>query len=322
MITLRRPAVIRTARPIPTDARARRLAATALSTYPAALSEPIGATPLSQLVQKLVGGHWVEDLVLQGPPDPALIDCTLELSRQTGRGLVVRADVDERDLPPAREGERWSRTTDGWRLSAATGSPTTLLIKRVLDAVVSAVLLVLLSPLMLAAALAVRVSSPGPIFYSWRVLGRFGRPVASYKFRTMCDGADLMKAQLLHQNEMSGPVFKMAHDPRVTLVGRVLRRYSIDELPQLWSVLKGELSLVGPRPPSQEEYANYDLWQMRKLAVKPGITCIWQVNGRNRVSDFREWVRMDLDYIDRWSLRLDAFLLARTVVAVVKGTGS
>jgi lipopolysaccharide/colanic/teichoic acid biosynthesis glycosyltransferase len=276
---------------------------------------------LRQLVQRLVGRQWVEEVVLDGPPDSALIDCTLELARQAGRGLRVRAEVDQRDLPPAREGERWSRTADGWRLSVAEGRRMALLAKRLIDVAVSALLLLLLSPLMLAVALAVRASSRGPVLYPWHVLGRFGRPVASYKFRTMRDGADRMKDELMHQNEMSGPAFKMACDPRVTPVGRVLRRYSIDELPQLWSVLKGDLSLVGPRPPSRDEYARFELWQMRKLAVKPGITCIWQVSGRNRVSDFGDWARMDLDYIDRWSLRLDWLLLARTVVAVLRGTG-
>ncbi len=321
MIALRRWEATRAAKPIPAGARLRRLAGTAITTYPAAVSVPIGASSLRQLVQQVVGRHWVEELALEGPPDPALIDCTLELARQVGRSFRVGADLDQGELPPAREGERWSRTADGWRLSAVEGSRLSLAAKRAVDVVVSALLLLMLSPLMLAVALAVRVSSPGPVFYSWRVLGRFGRPVASYKFRTMWEGADRMKDQLLHHNEMSGPVFKMARDPRVTPVGRVLRRYSIDELPQLWSVLKGDLSLVGPRPPARDEYAKFDLWQMRKLAVKPGITCIWQVNGRNRVSDFCAWVRMDLEYIDRWSLALDARLLARTAVAVIKGTG-
>jgi lipopolysaccharide/colanic/teichoic acid biosynthesis glycosyltransferase len=312
---------MRKAKVIPAAVRVRRLAATAISAYPAAVSLPIGGTSLRELVEHLVGRHWVEELVLEGPPDPALIDVTLELARQAGRGLVVHAEVNQLDLPPALEGERWSRIAGGWRLSVARADSMTLLAKRVVDIAVSAFLLALLSPLMLAVAFAVFVSSPGPIFYSWRVLGSFGRPVASYKFRTMCDGADRMKDQLVDRNEMTGPVFKIADDPRVTRVGRVLRRYSMDELPQLWSVLKGDLSLVGPRPPSREEYANFDLWQMRKLTVKPGITCIWQVSGRNRVCDFCDWVRMDLEYIDRWSLRLDALLLGRTVVAVVKGTG-
>jgi lipopolysaccharide/colanic/teichoic acid biosynthesis glycosyltransferase len=248
---------MRKARVIPAAVRVRRLAATAIAAYPAAVSLPIDGTSLRGVVEHLVGRHWVEELVLEGPPDPALIDVTLELARQAGRGLAVHAKVNQLDLPPALEGERWSRIAGGWRLSVARSGSMTLLVKRAVDVAVSAVLLALLLPLMLAAGLAVLASSPGPAFYRWRVLGSFGRPIAGYKFRTICDGAD--------------------RNPRVTRVGRVLRRYRIDELPLLWSVLKGDLSMVGPRPPSREEYANLDLWQMRKLTVKPGITRSWQV---------------------------------------------
>jgi lipopolysaccharide/colanic/teichoic acid biosynthesis glycosyltransferase len=261
VIALQRSGVMRKAKVIPAAVRVRRLAATAIAAYPAAVSLPIDGTSLRGVVEHLVGRHWVEELVLEGPPDPALIDVTLELARQAGRGLAVHAAVNQLDLPPALEGERWSRIAGGWRLSVARAGSMTLLVKRVVDVAVSAVLLALLSPLMLAVALAVLASSPGPVFYRSRVLGSFGRPVAGYKFRTMCDGAD--------------------RNPRVTRVGRVLRRYSIDELPQLWSVLKGDLSLVGPRPPSREEYANLDLWQMRQLTVKPGITRSWQVIAPN-----------------------------------------
>jgi lipopolysaccharide/colanic/teichoic acid biosynthesis glycosyltransferase len=248
---------MRKARVVPAAVRVRRLAATVIAAYPAAVSLPIDGTSLRGLVEHLVGRHWVEELVLEGPPDVALIDVTLELARQAGRGLAVRAKVNQLDLPPTLEGERWSRIAGGWRLSVARAGSMTLLVKRVVDVAVSAVLLALLSPLMLAVALAVWATSPGPVFYRWRVLGSFGRPVAGYKFRTMSDLAN--------------------RNPRVTRVGRVLRRYRIDELPQLWSVLKGDLSMVGPRPPSREEYANLDLWQMRKLTVKPGITRSWQV---------------------------------------------
>jgi hypothetical protein len=252
VIALQRSGVMRKAKVIPAAVRVRRLAATAITAYPAAVSLPIDGTSLRRLVEHLIGRHWVEELVLEGPPDLALIDVTLELARQAGRGLAVHAAVNQLNLPPALEGERWSRIAGGWRLSVVSAGSMTLLVKRGIDIAVSAVLLALLSPLMLAIALAVLATSPGPIFYSWRVLGSFGRPIAGYKFRTMCDGAD--------------------RNPRVTRVGRVLRRYSIDELPQLWSVLKGDLSMVGPRPPSREEYANFDLWQMRQLTVKPGIT--------------------------------------------------
>jgi lipopolysaccharide/colanic/teichoic acid biosynthesis glycosyltransferase len=137
----------------------------------------------------------------------------------------------------------------------------------------------------------------------------------------MYQDADQLKVALLAKNEMTGPVFKMSEDPRITPIGRVLRKYSFDELPQLWSVFKGEMTLVGPRPPLQEEYANFTDFQKQKLAVKPGITCLWQVTGRNQIRDFDEWVRLDLQYIREWSLWLDFEILARTLLVVFAGSG-
>ena len=206
-------------------------------------------------------------------------------------------------------------------LTATVQDPVSLLLKRVLDVGLSAVLLVVLSPVFAVSALAVRLSSPGPIFYPWRVIGRNNRRFVGYKFRTMVVNADELRPALEARNEMAGPCFKMSDDPRITRVGRVLRKFSIDELPQLWSVLKGDMSLVGPRPPSPSEWDRFEYWQRRKLSVKPGMTCLWQVNGRHRIGDFREWVRLDLEYVDRWSLWLDLKILLRTVPAVVRGTG-
>jgi lipopolysaccharide/colanic/teichoic acid biosynthesis glycosyltransferase len=194
-------------------------------------------------------------------------------------------------------------------------------IKRSLDASLAAVGLILLSPWFLLLGALTKLASAGPVFYPWDVIGRGGRPFRGYKFRTMVVNADELKHQLLHNNEMTGPVFKMKDDPRVTWLGHLLRRYSLDELPQLWSVLRGEMSLVGPRPAGPLEWEKYEPWQRRKLSVTPGITCLWQVSGRNRVSDFDEWVRMDLDYIDHWSLWLDLRILLRTIAVVLRGTG-
>lgn len=194
-------------------------------------------------------------------------------------------------------------------------------VKRLIDILGSATLLVVLSPLFLALAVAVKLSSPGSIFYRWRVVGQGGRPFLSYKFRSMVSDADDLKVQLEASNEMIGPVFKIANDPRVSRTGRWMRRYSLDELPQLYSVVKGDMSLVGPRPPLETEFARFTSFQKRKLAVKPGITCLWQVGGRNRVRDFDEWVRLDLDYIRTWSLGLDLRILLRTVGEVFRGSG-
>jgi lipopolysaccharide/colanic/teichoic acid biosynthesis glycosyltransferase len=194
-------------------------------------------------------------------------------------------------------------------------------LKRGLDIFVSFLGLVVLSPLFLIVGALVAVSSPGSALYAWDVIGRHGRPFRGYKFRTMVANADELKPKLLHKNEMTGPVFKMRDDPRLTRLGRFLRKFSIDELPQLLSVLKGDMSLVGPRPAGPLEWEQYEPWQRRKLSVTPGITCLWQVSGRNRVSKFDEWVRMDLDYIDHWSLWLDLRILLRTVAVVLRGTG-
>ncbi|HXM22009.1 MAG TPA: sugar transferase [Terriglobales bacterium] len=206
-------------------------------------------------------------------------------------------------------------------LSPSWRSPIRLAIKGVLDAVGSAILLSLLSPVFLVLAIAVKLSSPGPVFYRWKVVGQSGRPFVSYKFRSMVADADALRSQLASLNEMRGPVFKMTHDPRVTKVGSWMRRHSLDELPQLYSVLKGDMSLVGPRPPLVTEYAQFTEFQKQKLAVKPGITCLWQVGGRNQVSDFDEWVRLDLEYIRNWSLYLDLKILLRTVKEVFSASG-
>jgi lipopolysaccharide/colanic/teichoic acid biosynthesis glycosyltransferase len=196
-----------------------------------------------------------------------------------------------------------------------------LKVKRVIDFLGAGAALVVSFPVLVPIGVAVKLTSPGPVFYSWRVVGMGGIPFLSYKLRSMYKDADKRKAELLAKNEMSGPVFKITDDPRVTPLGRFLRKYSLDELPQLWSVVKGDMSLVGPRPPLVTEYEQFTDFQKLKLAVKPGITCLWQVNGRNDVKDFDEWVRLDLEYIYNWSLWLDIKILLKTFAAVFAGTG-
>ncbi|HEX6938353.1 MAG TPA: sugar transferase [Longimicrobiales bacterium] len=195
-------------------------------------------------------------------------------------------------------------------------------VKRGMDVVVSLAGLIVLAPLFLALAVLVRLTSAGPVLYPWRVLGHRARPFVGYKFRTMVPNADELKRDLLAHNQMRGPVFKMRNDPRVTPVGRWLRKFSLDELPQLWSVLKGDMSLVGPRPPSAEEFAAFEPWQRGKLAVTPGITCLWQVQGRSEIADFNEWAALDLEYIRRWSLWLDLKILLKTIPVVIRGRGA
>lgn len=205
--------------------------------------------------------------------------------------------------------------------SPAWSSQLLRLTKRIMDVIGSSILLVLLSPLLLALALLVKLSSPGPIFYRWYVMGEGGYPFVGYKFRSMYINADEVKHQLAHLNEMRGPMFKITRDPRITPLGRWIRKYSLDELPQLYSVLKGDMSLVGPRPPLVNEFEMFTSYQKQKMAVKPGLTCLWQVNGRNEISDFDEWVRLDLKYIRNWSLWLDIVILLKTVVVVLAGSG-
>jgi len=194
-------------------------------------------------------------------------------------------------------------------------------IKQILDVIISTVLLVVLLPVFICLAILVKVTSKGPAFFKWCVIGKDGKPFTGYKFRTMIPNADYLKTSLLKSNEMTGPVFKMKYDPRITKVGKFLRKYSLDELPQLWSVLKGEMSLVGPRPAGPKEWSQYEEWQKRKLSVTPGMTCLWQINGRNEVHEFDEWVKMDLEYIDNWNLLLDFKILLKTIPTVLKGTG-
>ena len=173
---------------------------------------------------------------------------------------------------------------------------TALFFKRLIDIVVSSASLVLLTPLFLLIAAAIKITTPRlPVFYRWQVVGYNGRRFTGYKFTSMDADAESRKAELMSRNEMQGPVFKIRNDPRVTWLGRYLRKFSLNELPQLWSVLKGDMSLVGPRPAFPAELERYEIWQKRKLCVRPGITCLWQVRGRNKVSRFDDWVRMDLE---------------------------
>jgi exopolysaccharide biosynthesis polyprenyl glycosylphosphotransferase len=193
--------------------------------------------------------------------------------------------------------------------------------KRTLDFLVALIALVILAPAFLLIALLIKLTSPGPIVYRWNVVGFNKKPFTSWKFRTMVVNADELKEQLVDRNEMSGPVFKIKDDPRITPIGKILRKYSLDELPQLLSALKGDMSLVGPRPAGPHELTRYESWQRRKLSMKPGITCLWQASGRNNISDFTEWCMLDLQYIDNWSLWLDFKILVRTAASVIRGTG-
>lgn len=234
------------------------------------------------------------------------------------------APVQARPVQPGEPSESSdSESEDGFEV---TPLHPALLVRRsflvrLLDIVVSGVALVLLSPLILAAALAVRLSSPGPAFFRQQRMGQGGRTFTFYKLRSMCADAEARKKDVLALNEQEGPVFKATCDPRITPVGRILRKTSIDELPQLWNVLKGDMSLVGPRPPLPDEVAEYEPWQRRRLDLRGGLTCFWQISGRSKIQ-FDDWVRLDLLYGRRASLWLDLKILALTVPAVLSGRGA
>ena len=198
-----------------------------------------------------------------------------------------------------------------------------LFLKNLTDRMGAAIGLVILSPIFLVVAAAVRLTSPGPVIFRQQRAGLHGRPFTMLKFRTMSNDAEQRKADLMELNEMKGPVFKIENDPRVTPLGRFLRRTSIDEFPQLWNVMRGEMSLVGPRPLPVGEVAMFESTvHRRRLSMKPGLTCLWQIRGRSSVTNFNDWVRMDLEYIDNWSLFLDLFIVLRTIPGVLFGIGA
>lgn len=195
-----------------------------------------------------------------------------------------------------------------------------LLVKRMIDIVVSGLFLILLLPLFLLTGLLIKINSKGSVFFGQERCGMNGRRFKMWKFRTMVQNADQLKSELEHLNEQSGPVFKIKKDPRLIRHGDILRKFSLDELPQLYNVLIGDMSIVGPRPPVPSEVVKYYRWQRRRLSLRPGLTCLWQVSGRNKVS-FDDWVKLDLEYIDNWSLGLDLKIVLMTIPAVLKGTG-
>jgi len=213
---------------------------------------------------------------------------------------------------------------DGFPLLTFSTTPKNellLFLRRIFDFLGSLILLVVLSPVFLLITVLIKLDSPGPALYRQVRCGLNGRKFIFYKFRSMIEGADAMVVKLREFNLMDGPVFKMKNDPRITRVGRFLRKSSLDELPQLFNVLKGDMSFVGPRPPVPEEVEKYEGWQRRRLSMKPGITGLWQVKGRNTI-DFQKWMKLDLEYIDNWSLWLDFKILLKTIPVVLSGKGA
>jgi len=237
-------------------------------------------------------------------------------------GLKVSVAVDYFELKFSK-----AKQTDlhGFPLLTFESTPDRvgqLFIKRVTDIVVSILALIFCAPLLIVISLLVKWSLQGPVIFKQTRCGFNWRQFTLYKFRTMVEDAEEKQQELAGFNEMKGPVFKLANDPRLTKIGRFLRRYSLDELPQFWNVLKGDMSLVGPRPPLPSEVQQYAPMQRRRLSMRPGLTCLWQIRGRNQISDFDEWVKLDLEYIDNWYLGLDFIILFRTIYVVLTGKGA
>jgi exopolysaccharide biosynthesis polyprenyl glycosylphosphotransferase len=283
---------------------------------------PAGTKVLGRLSQM---GEILEanvlDEVLFGVPRDRLdaIEHALSLCEEQGVGVKVLLNFF-----PSRISQMAVEDLEGIPVLSFASAPSgtaPLVGKRLFDLAVSLLVIVLLAPALVALALAIKLDSAGPVFFRQRRIGLNGREFWLYKFRSMCADAESRLAQLREANEMDGPVFKMREDPRVTRVGRFLRKTSLDEFPQFWNVLRGEMSVVGPRPPIPSEVKLYKRWQRRRLSVKPGITCTWQVSGRNEI-DFAQWMELDLHYIDNWSLWRDLKIVLRTIPAVILGRGA
>ena len=224
--------------------------------------------------------------------------------------------------------EQIPQTPEGSRLQQAvaaiperSSSEAYLVTKRAIDIVGALLALIATFPIMVVTAIAIKLESPGSVFFSHIRLGQNGKPFRFYKLRSMCVEAVELRAALDGVNEASGPVFKIKQDPRMTTIGKVIRKMSVDELPQLWHVLSGEMSLVGPRPPVPDEVEEYEPWMLERLSVKPGLTCIWQVSGRSDIG-FDEWMELDVEYVKARSLWTDLKILALTIPAVITGRGA
>ncbi|HPG27628.1 MAG TPA: sugar transferase, partial [Myxococcota bacterium] len=263
----------------------------------------------------------VVDKVLVAVPRSMLgrLEPVLSACSSTGVPLTMTTDLFGDYMPTPWIGNFGARPT--LEFAMVHHNSFMLGVKRTVDVLGASLALMVSAPIVALAAIAIKLEDGGPVFFRQTRCGLYGRRFSMVKLRTMCPDAEARKADLVQLNEMDGPVFKVKLDPRITRVGAFLRRYSLDELPQFWNVLRGEMSLVGPRPPVPEEVIHYEISERRRLSMRPGITCIWQVGGRNEIG-FQEWVRLDLEYIDSWSLALDAKILAQTVPAVLLARGA
>ena len=281
----------------------------------------VGQQVISEL-ESVISQEPVDEVFITLPRDRygPLVETIVRLCED--QGIIVRVRTELFQLRIAR----WQLDElDGMPIMTIQSGPPIgwqLAAKRLIDFFGSAVLLLALAPVFVTVAMLIKLDSPGPVFFRQERVGLNKRRFRLFKFRTMVVEAEKQQLLLECLNEADGPVFKIKDDPRITRIGKFLRRFSIDELPQLFNVFKGDMSLVGPRPLPVRDVQRIDIrWHKRRLSVKPGVTCLWQVNGRSDVS-FDHWVQMDLEYIDKWSLALDLKILMKTIPAVLKGSGA
>lgn len=269
---------------------------------------------------ELVRNEVIDEVLVACPRSMiGQLDSIVGICMTVGIEVTMLTDLFGSELPPARAGA----FGDVHTLSFAPvhHNPTHLAVKRSIDLAGAVCGLLVALPVIALAAAAIGLTSSGPIFFRQTRAGRNGRSFEMLKLRTMVPDAEAQKSSLMSQNELDGPVFKITNDPRITPVGRTLRKFSIDELPQFWNVLRGEMSLVGPRPPTPDEVLQYQASERRRLSMRPGLTCLWQVSGRNQIG-FEDWMKLDLQYIDDWSVLNDLQILARTIPAVLLGKGA
>jgi exopolysaccharide biosynthesis polyprenyl glycosylphosphotransferase len=279
----------------------------------------------SMIVQQLnsiIADQPVDEVLVALPIDKygPLVDTIVRQCEE--QGIIVRVRSEMFNLQVAKSYADDLQGVPVMTIQSGPADSWQLVTKRLIDIVVSAALLLALAPLFAVVALLISLDSRGPVFFVQERVGFNKRRFRMLKFRTMVVEADRQQHMLEHLNEAEGPVFKIKNDPRITRVGKFLRRFSIDELPQFLNVLKGDMSMVGPRPLPLRDVDRIDAhWHKRRFSIKPGITCLWQVNGRSNIG-FNEWVRMDLDYIDKWSLGLDLLILMKTIPVVFRGPGA
>jgi exopolysaccharide biosynthesis polyprenyl glycosylphosphotransferase len=273
-------------------------------------------------LESVLRDESVDEVLVSLPPHKYGSLVEKIVNRCEEEGVIVRIRAEMFELHTART---YADELEGLPVLTYRSGPQDdwrLVTKRLIDFVGSTVLLLMLAPLFAVVALLIKLNSPGPVLFAQERIGLNKRRFQMLKFRTMVNGAETQQAALEQVNEAEGPVFKIKNDPRVTPMGKFLRRFSIDELPQLINVLKGDMSLVGPRPLPVRDVERIDVAShKRRFSIKPGLTCLWQVNGRSNIG-FEEWVRMDLQYIDQWSLGLDVLILLKTIPAVLRGPGA